>query len=176
MTDGKTYQRETLTVLLASLQEVHNTIRSYDTKAQVVSIGFIFSLGLITTISSLAPELPRFNFILVCFSWLLGILPIVMFGLVLYPSRSMAPKLGTRVQNLQRSFYLLEERYPTLDDFIAALDKSDWKIEIAYEIQKLSLLRDMKRKRFVWALRITGTSYALMLLVQLLRAAGFLNS
>ncbi|GEM_PF-6649355 len=50
------------------------------------------------------------------------------------------------------------------------------KIEIAYEIQKLSLLRDMQRKRFVWALRITGTSYALMLLVQLLRSAGFLNS
>ena len=87
----------------------------------------------------------------------------------------MAPKLGTRVQNLQRSFYLLEERYPTLDDFIAALDRSDWKIEIAYEIQKLSLLRDIKRRRFVWALRITGTSYALMLFVQLLRAASFLK-
>jgi|TARA_B100001939_G_scaffold306168_1_gene285557 hypothetical protein len=175
MNYGKTYQRETLTVLLASLQEVQNAIRSYDTKAQVVSIGFIFSLGLITTISSLAPELPEFNFILVCFSWLLGVLPIVMFGSVLYPSRSMAPKLGTRVQNLQRSFYLLEERYPTLDDFIAALDRSDWKIEIAYEIQKLSLLRDIKRRRFVWALRITGTSYALMLFVQLLRAASFLK-
>tara|TARA_X000000950_G_C13555207_1_gene513256 strand:- start:95 stop:622 length:528 start_codon:yes stop_codon:yes gene_type:complete len=175
MNYGKTYQRETLTVLLASLQEVQNAIRSYDTKAQVVSIGFIFSLGLITTISSLAPELPEFNFILVCFSWLLGVLPIVMFGSVLYPSRSMAPKLGTRVQNLQRSFYLLEERYPTLDDFIAALDRSDWKIEIAYEIQKLSLLRDIKRRRFVWALRITGASYALMLFVQLLRAASFLK-
>ena len=99
----------------------------------------------------------------------------MMFGSVLYPSRSMAPKLGTRVQNLQRSFYLLEERYPTLDDFIAALDRSDWKIEIAYEIQKLSLLRDIKRRRFVWALRITGTSYALMLFVQLLRAASFLK-
>ena len=176
MNYGKTYQRETLTVLIASLQEVQNAIRSYDTKAQVVSIGFIFSLGLITTISSLAPELPEFNFILVCFSWFLGISPIVMFGLVLYPSRSMAPKLGTSVKNLQRSFYLLEERYPSLDNFIAALDKSDWKIEIAYEIQKLSLLRDIKRRWFVWALRITGTSYALMLLVQLLRAAGFLNS
>ena len=78
MTDGKTYQRETLTVLLASLQEVQNTIRSYDTKAQVVSIGFIFSLGLITTINSLAPEPPRFNFILVCFSWFFEFLSVVV--------------------------------------------------------------------------------------------------
>jgi len=159
-----------LSILLASLQDVRNTIRGYDTKAQVVSIGFIFSLGLITTVGSLAPEVPRFTLSLVVFSWVLGIVPIMMFGYVLYPSRSMAPKLGTHIDNLQRSYYLLEERYPILDDFIAALDRSDWKVELAYEIQKNSLLRDMKRRRFVWALRVAGISYALMFLVQLLRS------
>ena len=64
-----------LSILLASLQDVRNTIRGYDTKAQVVSIGFIFSLGLITTVGSLAPEVPRFTLSLVVFSWVLGIVP-----------------------------------------------------------------------------------------------------
>jgi len=93
-----------LSILLASLQDVRNTIRGYDTKAQVVSIGFIFSLGLITTVGSLAPEVPRFTLGLVVFSWVLGVVPIMMFGYVLYPSRSMAPKLGTHIDNLQRSY------------------------------------------------------------------------
>ncbi|NQU70321.1 MAG: hypothetical protein HQ514_07210 [Rhodospirillales bacterium] len=165
----------TLSILLSSLHDVHNAIRSYDTKAQVVSIGFIFSLGLITTVGALAPEVPRFTVALVVFSWVLGVVPVMLFGYVLYPSRSMAPKLGTKIDNLQRSYYLLNERYPILDDFIAAFDQSDWKIELAYEIQKSSLLRDMKRRRFVWALRIAGLSYALMFLVQLLRSVDMIS-
>jgi hypothetical protein len=165
----------TLSILLSSLHDVQNAIRSYDTKAQVVSIGFIFSLGLITTIGALAPEIPRFTVALVLFSWVLGVVPVMLFGYVLYPSRSMAPKLGTKIDNLQRSYYLLNERYPILDDFIAAFDQSDWKIELAYEIQKSSLLRDMKRRRFVWALRIAGLSYALMFLVQLLRSVDMIS-
>jgi len=55
------------------------------------------------------------------------------------------------------------------------LDRSDWKVELAYEIQKNSLLRDMKRRRFVWALRVAGVSYALMFLVQLLRSENLIS-
>jgi hypothetical protein len=175
MQNEKEVKSQEIPILLASLQDVRNTIRGYDTKAQIVSIGFIFSLGLITTVGSLAPKAPQFTLALVILSWVLGVVPIIMFGYVLYPSRSMAPKLGTHIDNLQRSYYLLEERYPILDDFIAALNRSDWKIELAYEIQKNSLLRDMKRRRFVWALRIAGVSYSLMFLIQLLRSENLIS-
>jgi hypothetical protein len=175
MSETRDMPPATLSILLSSLHDVQNAIRAYDTKAQVVSIGFIFSLGLITTVGALAPEIPRFTWALVIFSWVLGVVPVMMFGYLLYPSRSMAPKLGTNVENLQRSYYLLNESYPVLDDFIAAFDQSDWKIELAYEIQKSSLLRDMKRRRFVWALRIAGLAYALMFLVQLLRSVELIS-
>lgn len=81
----------------------------------------------------------------------------------------MAPKLGNNVSNLQKSFYVLEERYPMLEDYLGSLNNSDWKIELAYEIQKNSLLRDVKRRRFILALCVAGTSYALMFLIQLMR-------
>ena len=81
----------------------------------------------------------------------------------------MAPKLGNNVSNLQKSFYVLEERYPMLEDYLESLNKSDWKIELAYEIQKNSLLRDVKRRRFILALYVAGASYAVMFLIQLMR-------
>lgn len=163
----------TLSILLSSLHNVQNSVRAYDTKAQIVSIGFIFSLGLITTVGALAPNTPEYSLALVVFSWLLGVLPIALFGYVLFPSRSMAPKLGSKIDNLRRSYYLLDERYSTLDNYIEAFDQSDWKVELVYEIQKNSLLRDMKRKRFVWALTLAGISFSLMFLIQLLRSVGY---
>ena len=169
MSDNNKIDSTTLSILLSSLLGVQNAIRAYDTKAQVVSIGFIFSLGLITTIGELAPEVPIYSLAFVILSWILGVVPVVLFGYVLYPSRSMAPKLGSKIDNLQRSYYLLVERYSNLDDYIEAFDQSDWKGELTYEIQKNSLLRDMKRKRFVGALVVAGISFALMFLLQLLR-------
>ncbi len=34
--------------VLAALKEVQDTVRAYDTKAQIVGVGFIFSIGIIT--------------------------------------------------------------------------------------------------------------------------------
>lgn len=159
----------TLKILLSSLDSVHDSIRVYDSKAQIVGIGFILSLGFVTA-SSGGQEPSR---ILDVFTWLLGVIPVVMFGWVLFPSRRMAPKLGTKCNKLQRSYYVLGDRYADLDEYTAAFDKSDWKTELLYEIQKNSLLRDMKRKRFVRALAAAGISFSLMLLVPFLRSTGW---
>ncbi len=174
MSDKKSIDPATLSILLSSLHNVHDSIRAYDTKAQIVSLGFIFSLGFITTIGAMAPGSPQFSMALVVFSWLPGVVPVMMFGYVLYPSRSMAPKLGTKNDSLQRSYYFVDERYATLDEYVEAVDRSDWKIELVYEIQKSSLLRDMKRKRFVRALSVAGVSFAFIFLTQLLRSAEIL--
>lgn len=164
-----------ISILQHSLNDVQNAIRAYDVKAQIVSIGFIFSLGVIATVGDLVQGDEEYSFAWALMMWFLGVVPIAMFGYVLYPSRSHAPKLGTKVGNLQRSYYLLEERYPTLDSYLEAFDKSDWKVELAYEIQKSSLLRDLKRNRFVWALNVAGISFVLMFSMQLLRSVGLLD-
>ncbi len=174
MSDMENGEATNLVILQHSLSDVQNAIRAYDVKAQIVSIGFIFSLGVITTIGELAPKHHSYSEVFALISWILAILPIAMFGYVLYPSRSMAPKLGTKVKNLQRSYYLLDERFATLDDYLEAFGQSDWKVELAYEIQKSSLLRDLKRKRFVWGLTLAGISFSLMFMQQLFRSVGIL--
>ena len=174
MTDKKDLDGATLSVLLASLKDAQDAIRAYDTKAQIVSIGFIFSLGMVATVGALAPDKPPFTLVTVILSWLLGVLPVMLFGYVLYPSRSMAPKLGTKIENLRRTYYVTEKCFPTLDEYLDEFDQSDWKVELAYEIQKNSLLRDKKRNRFVTALVVAGISFSLMFLAQLLRSVGAL--
>ena len=175
MSNTETIDGVQLSILQNSLSQVQNAVRAYDVKAQIVSIGFIFSLGTIAKIGEMAPEDPANTTLYVLIFWVLAVVPIAMFGYVLYPSRSAAPKLGVKGLNLQRSYYLLEEQYPDLDSYLDAFDKSDWKLELAYEIQKNSLLRDLKRRRFVWALALSGLSFSLLFLIQLLRSVSFFS-
>jgi len=39
--------KNTLAFLMASLKEVQDTVRAYDTKAQIVGVGYIFAIGII---------------------------------------------------------------------------------------------------------------------------------
>jgi hypothetical protein len=88
-------------------------------------------------VGALAPGNPKYTLVLVIISLLLSMAPVIMFGYVLYPSRNMAPKLGNKIENLQRSYYLSDQQYSHLDDHIAAFDKSKSKLELGYEIQKI---------------------------------------
>ena len=121
MAGETTIDQKTLPIMISVLQEVQNAVRAYDTKAQVVNIAFVFPLGLITTVGILAPDPTKYSLTIVILSWLSlsGIMPIVTFGLVIYLSRNMVPKLGYK-GNLERSYYLLEERFPMLDDYLEA--------------------------------------------------------
>jgi len=174
MSDIDENEAQNFALLQHSLTSVQNAVRAYDVKAQIVSIGFIFSLGFITTISEFALAHSGYSEVFVLIFWISGVVPIAMFGYVLYPSRSLAPKLGTKVKNLQRSYYILDDRYATLDDYLESFDQSDWKVELAYEIQKNSLLRDLKRKRFVLGLYLAGISFILMFTLQLFHSLRFL--
>ena len=44
--------------MLAALKEVQDTVRAYDTKAQIVGVGFIFTIGVIVNIGSRLPDQP----------------------------------------------------------------------------------------------------------------------
>ncbi len=39
--------KNTLGFLMASLKEVQDTVRAYDTKAKIVDVGYIFAIGII---------------------------------------------------------------------------------------------------------------------------------
>ena len=81
--------------------EGQNSIRAFDTKAQIVGIGYIFTIGIVTKIGAYNPNIPEFTPLLVILAWVLVMLPIIMFGAVLYPSRKTAPQLHEKTNNIK---------------------------------------------------------------------------
>ncbi|MCG8544851.1 MAG: hypothetical protein MJE12_11650 [Alphaproteobacteria bacterium] len=156
--------------MLSALKEVQDTIRAYDTKAQIVGVGFIFSIGIITAFAGRFLPDEMVNPAQVVVFWVVAIGPIVMFGAVLYPTRKVAPKLGDRVPSVNFLYYYRPDQPAALNDYIKDLHRADWVSEIGYEIVKLSGLREIKRRRFLWALSAAGASYVLVAASQIVRA------
>ncbi len=161
-----------LSCLLASLNEVQQTIRAYDTKAQIMGVGFIFS---VTMIANLLGNLDiertfGIGYLLGGFLLLMG--PLVLFGSVLYPSRRTAPEVKDGSTPIHHCFYVQPERNRGPDGLLKDIEAADWKAELVYEISRLSALRGLKRQRFVRAMFMAGTSFGIILLVNVLKMAG----
>ncbi len=96
--------KNTLLFLMASLKEVQDTVRAYDTKAQIVGVGYIFAIGIIINLGARIANMPEMGVVTITLAWLVFISPIVLFGAVLYPSRKVAPRLGEQASHAHRTF------------------------------------------------------------------------
>ncbi len=148
--------------LMSSLDEAHASIRSYDTKAQIVGIGFIFSIGVLSNlIGNIDIERDYgISYLIVGFLLLIG--PVILFGAVLFPTRKIAPSTGTTSGTVTQCYYYNTNSSGDLETFLNKASSADWMAEIAYEIMKVSLLRDLKRKRFIRALSSAGLSFIII--------------
>ena len=158
--------------LLAALKEVQDTVRAYDTKAQIVGVGFIFTIGVITNIGARLPNQPEFNTLMLILVWILAIGPIILFGVVLYPSRSMAPIIGDEAEDVRHNYYVATAVQKNLGTYLRNIEACDWRREIAYEIMKVSNLRDKKRSRFIRALYASAFSFMVVIGLQILNTLG----
>jgi hypothetical protein len=152
-------EETTLRCLMSALDEAHASIRAYDTKAQIVGIGFIFSIGVLSNLLGKIDIVRDFDlpYLIVGFLVLIG--PVILFGAVLFPSRIIAPSTGTPTNEVTYCYYYRSDKSGSLQDFIEKADHADWKTEIAYELIKVSLLRELKRKRFILALLSAAASF-----------------
>ena len=167
-------ENNTLTFMMASLKEVQDTVRAYDTKAQIVGVGYILTSGIIVSLGARISSIPEVNSLEVAFAWLFFILPIVLFGAVLYPSRKVAPSISEQDSHPHGTYYVDPEHIHGLDTYLEAIDAGNPKLEIAYEILKTAGLREIKRRRFLRALWAAVMSFMFLFLFQALRAEGVL--
>ena len=155
--------------LLASLEEAQATVRAYDTKAQIVGIGYTFALNIVATVIGGLPGYGNEGLVYVVLFWAVVMAPLFFFGYVLYPSRRTAPKVNDDTENgVERVLYVQTARHRTVADLQSAVSKADWLAELAYEVLKVSKLREQKRLRFIVALYATVCSFALLAVKQLL--------
>lgn len=172
MQQGQNSEAEQVSFLMSALTEAQASVRAFDTKAQIVGIGYIFAVGIISTIGSMNPDKPEFSILTIIFAWLLVIIPIVLFGAVLYPSRKMAPVLGERSNQVKRLYHVSTDYHKDVDSYLKEIDDCDIKVEISYELMKVSALRDLKRIRFIRSLYMTCFSFSLLFLSQVVRSSG----
>ena len=78
-------------MLLSALEQTH-AARAYDTKAQIVGVGYILALNLVLHFGDLLPNHAPIGPTFFVVVWLIVIMPIVQFGQVLYPSRRRADR------------------------------------------------------------------------------------
>jgi len=160
---------QTFALLKDSLDEAQISVRAYDTKAQIVGVGYIFALNVIGDIGQMTDNPGSGDIVTIVIAWVLVILPITLFGYVLYPVRK-STKAETS-DGLAHFFYLHPERYGSAKGLIAAAEHCDPVDEIAHELLQLALLRESKRKRFVTALSSAGVTFSVLFASQLLASA-----
>jgi len=159
--------------ILAALKETHDTIRSYDTKAQIVGIGFIFTLAVLKGFGEKLGGPIDASTLGIALSWILAVGPIVLFASVLYPSRRKLTTAYVKEEGIEHAFYFATKRDRSVEDYLADIAACDWRRELAFELMKASELREIKRRRFITALIASGLSFLVIAAYQLTRTAQF---
>ncbi len=158
-----------ITCLLDALRSTQEVIRSYDTKAQIMGIIFILSINFVLTLIrelvGIGPIPPAATLSLA----VLVLLPLGLFGYVLFPANNPVGDLELEGQPVRHS-YFVDGRGPSLTDYLIDVEATDWATELGFEIMKMARLRERKRRRLLRALVAAGASYVLILAMMLLVA------
>ncbi len=160
---------QSLSLLRDSLAEAQTTVRAYDTKAQIVGVGYIFALGVVGRFEALLPKASELNLLTLSVACT-AILPILLFGFVLYPSRKSAEKFPDQSEATPEHVLYVD---PTKLGSIKALKKAvgccDPIIEVSFELLKVSQLRELKRRRFLRALFSAAVMFLLIYATHFIR-------
>lgn len=155
-----------------SLSEAQATVRSYDSKAQIVGIGYIFAIGIVGKWEDLmGMGNTEINFVWVLVAWGVVMMPILLFGFVLYPSRLSVTNSEDEQEDVSKNLlYLENDKEWSVASLKDAAARANPMTEIAFELLKVSKLRILKRKRFLRGLFAAGISFSIIFASQLTRA------
>lgn len=144
------------------IDETQATVRAYDTKAEILAVILTLVIGIINF--TLINEVKSGGFIkyMALITTAIGVIALFVNGLVLYPKKDVFKAIQTNNYKPKRTYFVNIENTPTfnnIDIYVDEVDSTDWKHELAYEVLKISLIRDRKHSCFVWALRLSGLTF-----------------
>ncbi len=163
---------QALAILRDALSEAQTTVRSYDTKAQIVGVGYVLALGIVGALSDQLPAEGELNAVAVLIGWGFVIVPILLFGYVLYPTRKTASTLAedsTDAGRLEHVLYVEPERHDNVEALKASVAGCDLLNEYTFELITVSKLREIKRKRFLRALFAASVAFLFLFGTQIFR-------
>ena len=147
-------------LLRDSLAEALATVRAYDTKAQIVGVGYIFALAIVGRLDDLLPATETLELEGLIIAWLVAIVPILLFGHVLYPSRKSAARIeATERDGIQHVLYIDPGKMTSAQEVREASLAAEPINELSFELFMVSKLRETKRHRFLRALYVAAFSF-----------------
>ena len=171
---GETAREYADKMLLSALQEAQSAARSYDTRAQIVGVGYILALNLVLRFGDLLPIHAPIGPLFYAVVWGIVIMPIMQFGHVLYPSRMRAEKefngKVSGVSAVAPVYYVEPGSFADVRDLVHQALKSDWTSVLATELLKTSRVRTIKQARFHRGLMMTVLSFIVLGGEQFLRS------
>ena len=160
---------QSLSLLRDSLAEAQTTVRAYDTKAQIVGVGYIFALGVVGSFEALLPEVSELNLLTLLVACV-AILPILLFGFVLYPSRKSAEKFAAQSEETpEHVLYVDPTKLGSVKALKEAVARCDPIKEVSFELLTVSQLRELKRRRFLRALFSAGVVFLFIFATHFIR-------
>jgi hypothetical protein len=94
-----------------ALAEAQATVRGYDTKAQIVGIGYTFTLNIVANAGQSFPRAAEGGLLALLLFWGVVMAPLFLFGAVLYPSRRLAPRVPAGGPEPRRLLYVETARF-----------------------------------------------------------------
>lgn len=168
--NAQSKDKDIVAFLNASLNETQATVRAYDTKAQIVGIGYIFALGIVFQFANKLDPHASLSTNQIILAWTFIIFPIILFGAVLYPTRKIVPSLRSTLFEDHGYYYVLPGQHKSSQDYLTGLRQSNLPEELSAEVLKMAELRDLKRSRFLRALWAAMISFMALFSSQLIRS------
>ena len=161
--------QQSLNLLRDSLAEAQMTVRAYDTKAQIVGVGYMFALAVVGNFEALLPKASELNLLTIAVACG-AILPILLFGFVLYPSRKSAEKFASLSESTpEHVLYVDPTKLGSVKALKEAVGRCDPIIEISFELLKVSQIRELKRRRFLRALFLAAVAFLFIFATHFIR-------
>ena len=159
--------KTTLECLQKVLDETQETIRAYDTKAEVLAVILTLVVGIINfgIVTDSCKVHCAIKLISVT-SMALGIMTLFAVGMVLYPRKNLFQGIDTGEFIPKLTYYVSFDIVPSfkkLDEYLRQVDTTVWKREIAYEVLKTSCIRDYKHFWFHIGIRCAAVTLLCML-------------
>lgn len=162
----------TIECLKHALADTQETIRGYDTKAEITAILLTLAVGLTnyTLFPSVTCDLAK---VFLIASWITSFAAIVLLGLVLHPKVNLFKAIEKGTFTPSGTYFLDKITSSPLNTVSALAEKAlktNWLEELTYECMKVSIIRERKHYWFIWALCLSGITLLLILIALVLGA------
>lgn len=150
-----------------AINDVQATVRAYDVKAEILGVLLTLMIGMIN-LHFLAESTDRRIIIFATLVCLMGIVAIFLLGMVLYPVKDVWGKLQLGSYRPSRVYFLPEQGSApdcSVSHYSEMALNADWVSELMYELTKISCIRDRKHRFFLYALRVSGIAWALVVIL-----------